>query len=570
MLAEGSHTIEAALVGYRTLSKNIHVDAKTQPLAFTLEPELQHVRIMTTFPAGRVLLDGKDAGALQMGQFVKDDLSPGEHTVRVVESGRELVNVHLLAAPGRMPQLLSPLTDHLVLLSSIGDTARVYAPGLELTNDNGTKSQVIPTEGLDISSSSTEAPVVNDGKNRQTLAVAPTNFPLLTIYSNVATDAQPVLSITSNVDAPQIAVNGKPVHWRASKGRMTGRLAPGNYQVKLSKPGYEDVEKAVNLVTGDKKAVAFSMKTLPVASLLVQGGTPGAAVLVDDDLKGVTDATGRLAVTPIKPGTHEVTIRKDNFESSEYSTSVPDGKSVTIPDTESQLTPYGALEFRVLTPGSEITFKRDNETHFRSATNNATLPLRQGSYMVKVTASGFTPKEGYLRVAPGKVTIVNWTLSKPSLARSEEHLQVFEEPAMWRKDNGWFVYTGSSYGWLQPANGAFWVDVRKKSGGILGFGGGIDFVIGYAQDGKDKVAFHINKDGWLTRKTTVGGKTQQANATSRIPGDEFFRMQIKIEPNRVSVRDQNGKIIDDCQVTGFNLTSGKWGFKNGIGLSITR
>jgi hypothetical protein len=63
-------------------------------------------------------------------------------------------------------------------------------------------------------------------------------------------------------------------------------LPPGKHHLWIEKPGYQPVEREVELAVGDKKALELSLERLPYGELVVKANVPGAKVYLDGRLLG--------------------------------------------------------------------------------------------------------------------------------------------------------------------------------------------------------------------------------------------------------------------------------------------
>jgi hypothetical protein len=100
--------------------------------------------------------------------------------------------------------------------------------------------------------------------------------------------------------------------------------------------------------------------------------------------------------------------------------------------------------------------------------------------------------------------------------------------------------------------------------------GTIAFVVGYSAGGRNKIAYHVDRAGWLVQTVTLDGKTQESRSSGRLSGDAQYRFVIVIEPNRVVIRDAGGNTITECSEPGFDISAGRFGFKGGFFISIAR
>ncbi len=543
-----------------------------QPVSVSLQPELQHLEIVTGYPAGKVLLDGQEAGILQMGQFSKDDLSLGQHTIQVMDAGRDIVNVQFSVSAAQPPRLSSPVKGNVVVVSAFGSAGKVYAGSKLLLQDKSGTPQPIPAEGLDVALGGADL-VVTDGKRQQNLTFEAVNYPLLAIHANGDTDTRPLLFIDSKLENPELSINGKPAAWRVYKGRLRGRLDPGTYVIRVSNPGYEPAETTVTLAKGDRKALELELKQLPVtSSLVIDGGVAGTEVVIDGSVKGTLDPNGHLSLAQLSPGNHEIVFRKENYESRRYIKPLKAAQPFHIPEAEARLIPFGGLQFHMTPASAAITYKRKDESEWYKAQNNGTVPLQEGNYTIRASAEGYESKVGEWTVGAANTSTLNWVLTKTNEGPPEPKpvasgLSQVENHSEWYDQGGWIMYQGQGYGWIRSPQGSFSVDVRKKSGGI--FTGGSDFVVGFTDGGRDKIVYHVGKDGWLSRKMTADGRTEQSRSTVRLAGADSYRLLITIDPKRVTIRNAANVVMDECPVD-FDLTAGKFGFKPGFFINIVR
>ncbi len=83
-LPPGEYQVTAALDGYQSAASALKVLARRPgSLNLTLQPQAQMVRILTDLPQGQVSLDGQPPADLQDGQFVINNVPPGQHVVKV-------------------------------------------------------------------------------------------------------------------------------------------------------------------------------------------------------------------------------------------------------------------------------------------------------------------------------------------------------------------------------------------------------------------------------------------------------------------------------------------------------
>ncbi|MGH9694136.1 MAG: hypothetical protein ACRD5Z_08350, partial [Bryobacteraceae bacterium] len=101
-LPPGSHSVEADADGYQRSVQSFTVPTHASgPIAvqFTLQQALPELRVTSDMKAGKVVIDGKDTTDLQEGNLIKDGLQPGDHTLKILDNGREVFSFPFTAAP---------------------------------------------------------------------------------------------------------------------------------------------------------------------------------------------------------------------------------------------------------------------------------------------------------------------------------------------------------------------------------------------------------------------------------------------------------------------------------------
>jgi hypothetical protein len=570
-LSAGTHTLAVSAPGFVSTSQTIAVGPNMSTIAVSLTPEPQRLDIYAPDQPAHVAMDGNDAGLLQAGQFSKDDLAFGEHTIAVTNGPREILKLHFSATAAQAPRLLDPVRNNIAVIALFGSSGKIYSGSKLLLQSKNGGQQAIPAEGLPIDAEDGDL-LVTDGQRPQTLSIQHGNYPQLSIYVMGDADSRPLLAISTNVDDAQLLINAKPKNWREYKGKLRGRLEPGEYTIRLEKQGYEPGEVNVKLAKSDKKPIELNLKPLPVVGKIeIEGGVPETTVLIDGAAKGALDANGQLTVSQLAPGNHTISFVKENYETRRYIKNVSASQTLRIPAAEAHLIPYGSLTFRIVPAGAVITYRRREESEWHEAQNNQTVALPEGRYVVRAEMPEYAPEEQTYDLAPADKPVIRFQLKSTQTNAQPTHvadsLQEVEDASKWRKDGGWITYEGQGYGWTRLSQGKFSVDFRKRSNNP--FSRGNTFVIGFADNGKHRVEYRISKDGWLTRKLSTDRGTEDSHRTERVPGDDYYRLLITIEPHRVVVRNASGAVLDDCQ-TDFDLSAGKFGFKSGYLLQLLR
>ena len=124
-LAAGAYQATARAAGYRELQHSFKVEA-AGAIHLKLEPLPEQLWVQSEL-GGKAWLDGQFVGDLQRGAVVKGDVAEGRHSLRLaVRDGEALI--HFRSAPGRPPELTSPLSAkalQAIVIGSIGSRARL-------------------------------------------------------------------------------------------------------------------------------------------------------------------------------------------------------------------------------------------------------------------------------------------------------------------------------------------------------------------------------------------------------------------------------------------------------------
>ena len=79
--------------------------------------------------------------------------------------------------------------------------------------------------------------------------------------TTTGTPAAAVLTVSSDPGDVQVYVNDEPRGMTSAEGEEVLRLAPGNYRIRLSLPGYKDFEQQVVLAAGKSQVVKAQLET---------------------------------------------------------------------------------------------------------------------------------------------------------------------------------------------------------------------------------------------------------------------------------------------------------------------
>ncbi len=273
-LSAGNHNVEAFHEGYLPESRTVSVDpSSSEPLAvkFDLRAILPLLRLSSSIPRGRMLLDETESLDLQSGVASKEDIAIGPHTVKIYDGRRQVFAFAFEAKANAIPTLLTPLSAQPVagvVVASLSGSAKVYASaGVQAAASLPVSA--VPAAGLALTGSP-ENPAhffLDNGKGKgpQEQSVDSSVFPALTVQLAGAADVS-YLAITANASDCQITVDGKPLKRNANGQTLSVPLDPGNHPVRLSCPGFQDMEQVAVVKAGEVSPHKLDFEMTPIAA----------------------------------------------------------------------------------------------------------------------------------------------------------------------------------------------------------------------------------------------------------------------------------------------------------------
>lgn len=150
--------------------------------------------------------------------------------------------------------------------------------------------------------------------------------------SRIAASLQPLrrtgtVSFTSSPSGADVYVNGNHVG-RTPTGRVT--FDEGTYTARFVLGGYQDTNVQFRVTSGDSRRVDGSLSRA-VGTLQIQANVGGAAVFIDGRQVGtIPNGSGRLTVSELQPGNHELTIVAPGYRTFLTDFNVPSGGTTPI------------------------------------------------------------------------------------------------------------------------------------------------------------------------------------------------------------------------------------------------
>ena len=572
-LPPGDYQVTASLDGYQPSVSALKVTER-QPasLSLKLEPQPQVVRILTDLTQGQVILDDRPPADLQDGQFVINNMQPGQHKIKVLSKTGDAAFT-LDVAEARQPAITGPVIARnliAVLVSSMGGKAHVVTNSPAKLALNGQAEGDASPAGLELTGfrPGVNEIAVGEGKNQRTLSESFGPAPMLTAFLKSDVNSG-TLIISTAEDNVRVFLNGKEYPRKTQRGQV--RLpALGSVEVRVAKDGF-DVTPAqtADVKKGSEVRLEFKMQPLPkVASLQIREATPGAEVLLDQKSIGSVGDDGSFAANSVPPGDHIIELRKDQYVPKRMQRQFVAGRTVALLGGDALLAAaVGTVRLTRLPADASVIFRRADETQPREMKGNQ-VDLPAGNYVFTAKAPGYVDKTERLQLAAGETHPLELALAKvPAAAPPAPKnfgMADFEDPNAWSKQGDVWVHKGSGViPYKLPSNGTFTFTVRLLRGGSLFRGGRIRWAVQYI-DGKNYDLFELDRKN-LTSKVIEGGKTYDRGKFEHGLNDKdmSYTVQIDVSPGLLVHRLQNGAnwmALDTWKEPGRKFNEGKFAF----------
>jgi hypothetical protein len=414
-LAPGDYEVEVAREGYvarkfpvRIVDGEVAVQVALQKVPPPPPPSQYRLTVLADPPQATVrLLNSRTP--YQAGV----QLPPGEYQIEVTLDGYELsrIPVRILNSDVTLPvglkKIERPATYRLTVQPDpataqvrLVDSSAVYRPGVPL------------------------AP------GRYTVEVTQVGYePAWVTVQVVDSDVMAPVKLTRKAEEPpkpssyRLTVQTDPPGARVRlQGAKTAyqpgvALAPGNYTIEVSQPGYETKQIPLRIADSD---VTVPIALVKVAAptqyrLTVQTDPPGARVR----LQGAK--TDYRPGVSLPPGSYMVEVSQSGYETKQVTARIVDS-DVTLPVTLVKAAAPTQYRLTVQTdpPGAQVRLRGTN-TGYRPG-----VSLPPGSYTVEVSQSGYETKQVPVRIVDGDAT-VSVTLAKAA-APTQYRLTVQTDP----------------------------------------------------------------------------------------------------------------------------------------------
>ena len=573
-LPPGDYQVTAALDGYQSAASSLKVTARQPgPLNLSLQPQAQMVRILTDLPQGQVSLDNQPPADLQDGQFVINNVQPGQHVVKVTSKTGE-ASFTIDVAEAKLPAITGPVTVRdliAVLVSSMGGKARLVTNNPAKLALNGQAQGDASPAGVDLTGfrPGVNEIAVGEGKDLRTLAESFGPAPAVTAFLKSDVNSG-TLIISTAEDNVRVFINGKEYPRKTQKGQL--RIPTlGSVNVRVAKDGFEITgAQTADVKKGSETRLEFKMQALPqVAILQIREATPGAEVLLDQKSLGAVGDDGTFTANSVPPGEHTIELRKDQFLPKRMQRMFVAGKTVVLLGGDAVLAATTGTVRLTRTPAdAAVVYRRADETQGHELKLNQ-VDLPAGNYIFTARAAGYMDRTERLQIAAGETHPLELALAKvvaAALPPAPKNFGMgdFEDPSAWSKQGDvWSHKGGGVIPYKLPTNGTFTFTVRLLHGGSLFRGGRIRWAVQYV-DAKNYDLFELDRKS-LASKVIEGGKTYDRGKFEHGLNDKemSYTVQVDVSPGQLVHRIQSGEnwlVLDTWKEPGRKFSEGKFAF----------
>ena len=361
------------------------------------------------------------------------------------------------------------------------------------------------------------------------------------------------LVVVAGQNGAKVFLNGKQQRQLTQAGELRlPNLEPKDYVVQVSKSGFQDSpQQKIRIAKGQETRLIFVLQPQPrLASLTIQGGAPGTAVLVDQASVGTIQADGTLSISTVNPGDHVVELRKDRFKPRQFKKQFVAGGTVTLAAADAELEGLpGELKITFAPPDAKVAIVKGDLLKIVSSGVPLTLP--PGTYTLTARSADRIMRSATLEVVAGQSKSVDLSLAPNGMLK-------WEDPMAWKHEGDSFIRKGGEfvlYGAV-PASGTFIFSAMPVKGHLL------QWVLNYA-DSRNYVLVQLDDNAFTRAVIRNGQKTDEVRIPNKEDRKSFRTLQVRVSPTEIVHQIKHGDswtVLDRWTQPGANLGLGKFGF----------
>jgi eukaryotic-like serine/threonine-protein kinase len=524
----------------------------------TSTPALPVVRLSSDTGAGKVTFDDQPPAEFQDGQWMLDKIPAGEHKLKF-EGARGEASFNFSSAAGAVPVVRGPIVFKGVLavvVSGMAGHLRVYSSdSAAKVSLDGQAPLEVPQDGLDLPSISAGAHqlAVTRGSDQYKLDIdagpAPTLNAFLESGQNLGT-----LVVVTGQDKAKVFLNGKLQQQLTQGGQLRiPNLDLKEYVVRVSKGGFQDLpEQKIRIRKGEQGKLVFNLQPIPhLATLTIQGGVPGATVLIDQTAVGTVQPDGTLTVNTVNPGDRVVEIRKDRFKPRQIKKHFVVGTAMALAaaDVALEAAP-GELKITFTPADAQVTLAKTGETPTKVSSGGA-MSLSAGSYTLTAKTADNFSRFSTVEVVAGQSKSLDLSLAPSGMSK-------WDDQTGWKQEKGSFVHKGGDFVMysLTPTSGTFVFSAMLTKGHRM------QWMLN-CTDANNYVLFQMDDNNFYRTVVRNGQKGDETKIPHKGDKKSFRIVQIRVSPNEIVHTIRQGEswlVLDRWTQQGSNLTLGRFGF----------
>jgi hypothetical protein len=382
------------------------------------------------------------------------------------------------------------------------------------------------------------------------------------------------LVVVADQDDVKVSLNGKIQRQLTQAGQLRlPNLELKDYVVQVSKSGFQDPpEQKIRIRKGEQARLTFHLqpqnlepqpraaslaKPQPqpqLASLTVQGGTPGTTVLVDQAPVGTIQPDGTLSVYTVNPGEHTVELRHERFKPRQFKKHFDAGGTISLAAADAVLeaAPESALgELKITFAPADANVAIVKGNLLKMVSSGVPLNLPAGTYTLTARTAERLTRSSTLEVIAGQSQTLNLSLAPSGMSK-------WDDPGAWRHEGDSFTRKGGEfvlYG-VVPASGTFIVSAMPTKGHLL------QWVLNYI-DPKNYVLFQMDDNNFYRTVIRNGEKTDAIKVPDKADKKTFRTLLIRVSATELVNQIKHGDsvtVLDRWTQPGANLSLGKFGF----------
>ena len=565
----GAAVVVAAIVGgvslFRPKPKPAAAPAavapSAPPVAAVAEVPPTTLRIAADLDSGKLTFDGGPPRDLQDGQISLENVLPGKHVLKI-NGGREDAAIEFEAADGAAPAVTSLTAKEaiVVAVTNKGNAAKVQtSSGASKVSLDGQPVGETSATGLNLNglAAGNHQLAIGDGKDLRSIVVGIGPAPTLSLFlksdRNIGT-----LVVVTGEDGVRVFLGGKEYRRQTQRGQLRiPNLEVKGYSVRIAKEGFlEAPEQQASIRKGEEAKLEFKLQPVPkVASLSIQGATPGSTVYLDQNSIGQVQDDGSFTASSVPPGDHSIEFRKDTYRPKKLDRHFEPGATIQLAAGDAGLQKaLSTLTLRVTPANAQITINRAGEAP--KPVTESTVSVPDGSYTLTARAANYVERSVTVTVAGGETIAVDLLLSKMDakiLGMSD-----WDEPAGWTEEHGWFVRKGGDFIGFKPSQLAgtmvFTIDLRK--------GKRLQWAAHYT-DPSNYLLFQMDKKVFYRAQVLDGKETVLEKKPYPAQKQSTYTIEMDISAGTIVHKLYDGSkwaVIDNWEDAARTFSKGKFGF----------